>query len=195
MPLIDATDSLLLVVDAQTDFYPRERTDVDQRAKEAALDVVAWVCGVADALDVPVVVTEEDAATNGPTAAQIRARLPQGAQVFDKTVFGAADNSPIAEAVRVSSRRTVVLLGMETDVCVAQSALGFAALGLTAVVVRDAVFSAGAAHDHGLKRLAQEGIALISAKELYYDWVHDLASARAFEHANPELVTPPGFSL
>ena len=41
----------------------------------------------------------------------------------------------------------------------------------------------------------QRGIELISAKELYYEWLRDLPSVRAFDAAHPDLATPPGFSL
>ncbi len=195
MPFVRRNDCALVVIDAQTDFYGADRLDVDQPAKECALDRTAWLCKVAAALEVPIVVTEEDAATNGPTAPAISAVLPPGTPVLDKVVYGAADNPDIAAAVAATGCTTVVLAGMETDVCVAHSALGFTARGLRVVVVHDAVFSAGAAHEFGLARLRQEGIELLSAKELYYDWVRDLPTTRAFESANPAVAEPPGFHL
>jgi nicotinamidase-related amidase len=195
MPRINAADSVLLVVDSQDGFYPATRTDVDHGEKHAALDRVGWVCGVAAAIGVPVVVTEEDAEHNGPTAPQVSDHLPPSTPVFDKHVFGAADQPDIRDAVSGTGRSVVVLVGMETDVCVTHSALGFVERGHRAVVVHDAVFSAGASHDHGLARLRQEGIELISAKELYYEWLRDLPSVRAFDAAHPDLAVPPGFSL
>jgi len=195
MPRLDVDDSLLLVIDAQDGFYPSSRTDVDQAAKDAALDRVGWVCGVATALAVPVLVTEEDAALNGGTAPQVARWLPEGAPAFTKTVFGAFGNPDIAEAVAATGRRTIVIVGMETDVCVAHSAIGAAERGLRPVVVHDAVFSAGEAHRNGLTRLAAEGVERLSAKELYYEWLRDLPSVRAFDAAHPDLATPPGFSL
>ena len=42
---------------------------------------------------------------------------------------------------------------------------------------------------------AAEGVELLSAKELYYEWLRDLPSVRAFDAAHPDLATPPGFSL
>ncbi len=195
MAHIDAADSILLVVDAQDGFYPPTRTDVDQGAKDAALDRIGWVCGVAAAIGVPVVVTEEDAGRNGPTADRVRRFLPAAAPVFDKRVFGAGDQADIRDAVAATGRGTVVIVGMETDVCVMHSALGFAEQGRRVVVIQNAVFSAGTAHDDGLARLRQEGIELISAKSLYYEWLRDLPTVRAFDRANPELANPPGFSL
>ena len=195
MPHVNAADSVLVVIDAQDGFYPPARVDVDHAAKDAALDRVGWVCGVAGALGVPVVVTEEDASSNGPTAPQVRARLAASVPVFDKLVFGAADQPDIAAAVASTGREVVVLVGMETDVCVTHTALGFVEQGRRVVVVHDAVFSAGTAHGNGVARLRQEGVELLSAKELYYEWLRDLPTVRSFDAAHPDLAHPPGFSL
>jgi nicotinamidase-related amidase len=195
MPHVTAAACVLLVIDSQDGFYPPTRTDVDHAAKSAVLDRVGWVCGLAGAIEVPIVVTEEDADGNGRTAPQVRAHLADSVPVFDKQVFGAADQPDIAAAVAATGREVVVLVGMETDVCVAHSALGFVEQGRRVIVIHDAVFSAGAAHGHGLARLRQEGIELISAKELYYEWLRDLPTVRAFDAAHPDLATPPGFSL
>jgi isochorismate hydrolase len=153
------------------------------------------VVGTAVALGVPVVVTEEDPASNGPTAASILRHLDPAVPVLGKEVFGAADNPAILTAINITGRSTVVVVGMETDVCVAHSALGFRDRGFRSVIVHDAVFSAAAAHAHGLARLQREGCDMVSAKELYYDWVRNLTSARAFEANNADLAVPPGFSL
>lgn len=195
MPHIDVDDSVLVVIDAQSGFYSASRHDVDRDQMSAALARAGWVVGVAAALDVPVVVTEEDPATNGSTADVVRRWLPPATIAHDKTIFGANDNPEIDAEVRATGRDTVILVGMETDVCVAHSALGWADSGLRCVVIRDAVYSAGAAHGFGLQRLAEEGFELVSGKELYYEWLRTLAAVRAFDAAHPELADPPGFSL
>jgi nicotinamidase-related amidase len=195
MPHIDAEDCVLVVIDAQDGFYGSERRDVDRSALTQALSRMTWVCGVAAGLGIPAVVTEEDESVNGVTHQAISSALSSTTPVRAKPVFGANDNPPIDAAVRATGRSTIVLVGMETDVCVAHSALGWTAAGLRVVVVRDAVFSAGEAHAFGLARLQQEGIELISAKELYYEWLRTLAAVREFDATHPSLAQPPGFSL
>jgi nicotinamidase-related amidase len=195
MPHLDVADCVLVVIDAQPGFYGPSRADVDRELFASALARSAWVAGVARALDVPVVLTEEDAATNGPTHPSIRSAVPSDAPVLVKQVFGADANPDIDAAVRREDRSAVVLVGLETDVCVAHSAIGWQAAGLRPVVVHDAVYSAGAGHANGLARLRGEGIELLSAKELYYEWLRDLPSVRAFDAAHPGLASPPGFSL
>lgn len=195
VPHLDVADCVLVVIDAQPGFYGPERDDVDRGAHVDALRRAAWVAGVATALGVPAVVTEEDAATNSGTDPQILRHLPEGVAIIAKAVFGANDNPPIDTAVRATGRGTVVLVGTETDICVAHSAVGWSNDGLRVAVVHDAVYSAGQGHDNGLARLRQEGIEMLSAKELYYEWLRDLPSVRAFDAEHPDLAQPPGFSL
>jgi nicotinamidase-related amidase len=195
MALIRREDSALLVVDTQDGFYGDERGDVDRAAFALFLARVAWVAGLARILEIPVVVTEEDAETNGPTSAGVLARLPAGAAVLAKPVFAAGDNPPIRAALDATRRHTVVTVGLETDVCVAHSAISLKERGYHVAAVTDALFSPGEAHLHGLERLRSEGVQLVSAKELFYDWSRSLADVRALVRAYPELEAPPGFSL
>lgn len=193
MPLIDREDSSLIVIDAQPGFSGR--TDDASLVAARSRAVAGWLSGVAVALGIPVVVTEEDPASNGPTDPVIARRLAPDTPVLVKPVFGLADVPEILAAVDATRRRTAVLVGAETDVCVAHSAVGLVDRGFRVVVVADATFSPGAMHEHGLAHVRDAGAEVRHAKGIYYDWVRTLAAARAFEAANPDLAEPPGFSL
>jgi nicotinamidase-related amidase len=193
MPLLERADSVLIVIDAQPGF---SGGDLDAgRAAAASRDVAGWLAGVAAALAVPIVVTEEDATTNGPTDPVIGRWLPPGTPVLPKPVFGLVDVPDILEAIESTGRRTAVLVGAETDVCVAQSAVGLVDLGFRVVVVADATFSPGVMHEHGLRHVRDAGAELRHAKGVYYEWIRTLDAARTFERDHPELSSPPGFSL
>jgi nicotinamidase-related amidase len=193
--LLRREESALLVVDTQEGFYGEERADVDRAAFVRFVARVAWVTGLARNLGIPVVVTEEDPGTNGATSPLVLERLPAGADVLSKPIFAAGDNPPIAAALEATGRRTVVIAGMETDVCVAHSALSLMERGYRVAAVADALFSPAEAHLHGLERLRAAGVQTLSAKELFYDWTRTLANVRALVAAHPELDQPPGFSL
>ena len=195
MPLIAHDESTLLVIDTQEGFYPDDRGDVERAAFALVVERIAWLAGLARILAVPVVVTEEDPQTNGPTSPLVLARLAASATVLPKPIFAAGANPAIAAAIAATGRRTIVLAGLETDVCVAHSAISLAELGYRVAAVTDALFSPGAAHLHGLDRLRSEGVQLLSAKELFYDWARTLTDVRALVRAHPELEPPPGFSL
>ncbi len=164
MTLLDRDDCVLVVVDAQPRFLGE--------GSEAAVARMAWLVAVAERLDIPVVVTEEDAATNGTTVLGVKA------QALAKPVFGIAGNPEILAAVRATGRGTAVLVGAETDVCVAQSAIGLAGEGMRVVVVDDATFSPGEMHARGLARAREAGIEINHAKGVAYEWVRTVADAR-----------------
>jgi nicotinamidase-related amidase len=180
MALLDRDDSVLVVVDAQPGFLGH--------GAERALERIAWLVAVAARLGVPVVVTEEEPERNGATEARIAARLPAAAPVLAKPTFGLAGTPEILDAVRASGRGTAVVVGAETDVCVAQSAIGLREAGFACVVVDDATFSPGEMHERGLARIAAEGIARNHAKGVTYEWLRTVADARA---AFADLPPPP----
>ena len=184
--LLELGDSVLVVVDAQPGFLSGG-DDVVAR--------IAWLVRVAAALDVPIVVTEEEPDRNGPTDPAIAERLPPGTKAFAKPIFGLADVPEILGAVEATGRRTAVLVGAETDVCVAHSAVGLLDRGYAVAVVADATYSPGSMHQHGLRRISDAGGVVIHAKGVYYEWLRTVAAATAFRRDHPELADPPGFSL
>ena len=193
--LIDRDDSVLGVIDAQPGFFRASSTEADIDS-HAIVARIAWLAGVAAALGIPIVLTEEDPGRNGPTAPGVLEWIPRETPApFRKPSFGLADVPEILRAVEVTGRRTVVLAGFETDVCVAQSALGLLDRGFRVATVVDATGSPGEMHRHGLRRMRDAGVVLVHAKGIYYEWVRTLAAARAFEDQHANLADPPGFSL
>jgi len=185
--LLEREDCVLIVIDTQPGFVGSADVDVVAR--------IAWLVRVAAALDVPVVVTEEQPDRNGPTEQTVAAAVPSSTAVFTKPVFSLADVPDILAAVEATSRRTAVLVGAETDVCVAQSALGLLDRGFMVAVVADATYAPGAMHEHGLRRIAGAGGAVVHAKGVYYEWLRTVEAATDFRRAHTALGDPPGFSL
>jgi nicotinamidase-related amidase len=146
MPLVDRSDSVLTIVDAQPAFFDQAKMTEDERATAAAtVDRIAWLAGVASLLDIPVVVVEEGADRNGATDPRILERLGPNSSVHGKSTFSLTGCDAAVDAVRATGKSTVVVVGFETDVCVAQSAVGLHELGLRAVVVEDATYAGRAA--------------------------------------------------
>jgi nicotinamidase-related amidase len=188
--LLDPDGCVLAVVDAQDGFL-RKLPD-DEAA--AIVDRIRWLCRLAAWLRVPVVVTEEEPARNGATAPPIVAVLGPGTVRHAKPVFDLSACPPILADVTRHGRASVVLCGLETDVCVAQSALGLLEAGKRVVVVEDAVGSPGAAHAQGLARMARAGAELVGVKGLGYEWLATVERATAFGVAS-ERDAPAGIEL
>ncbi len=169
--LVERDDCALLVIDVQ-DYFLNKLPEVERAPLVAR---IAWLMRVAQTLEIPILATAEDIARDGPLVPTLTALLPRGQAVFDKQVFGLRGQPDIAEATRALGRGTFVLVGLETDVCVAQSALGLAAAGYRVAVIDDACGSPPPNHAAGLRRLRDAGIIVTNTKGIFYEWVRDLA--------------------
>ncbi len=186
MPLLDRDDSVLVVVDAQPGFLAREWfADADVAAARRALARMAWLVALAARLGVPVVATEEEPERNGATDAAVAEGFPPGTPVHRKPTFGLTRTPEILAAVRETGRGTAVVVGCETDVCVAQSAVGLVDDGFRAVVVVDATFSPGGMHARGLDRIVAAGVERNHAKGVTYEWLSSVEAAHAVLRALP----------
>jgi nicotinamidase-related amidase len=189
--LVDAEDSLLCIVDVQPAFVDK----LDETIARAAVGRIAWLAALAVALDVPVVVTEEDPDSSGSTVPAVVAQLADGMPRYRKPIFALAGVPEIAAAVAAMRRGTAVLTGMETDVCVAQSALGLLDTGYRVIVVRDAIAAPGAAHEHGLDRMRDAGAVLVGTKGLFYEWTRTVDRASEVEERMAGAPWPEGLTL
>ena len=169
--LCDRDQSCLVVIDVQQCF-------LDKLADPAPLVArIMWLVEIARALAIPIVATAEG---DSPVAiAQLAAR--------DKRVFGLAGQDDLRAAIAATGRREHVLVGLETDVCVAHSALGLLAAGYRVAVIEDAVGSPPPHHERGLRRIAAAGAVVTDTKGIYYEWCRDVAT----EDRVRALIPPP----
>src|SRR5689334_6373611 len=143
MPLVRAADSLLVIVDTQPGFveHPAMR-ETERLAAAHTVERIAWLARVAGLLAVPIVVTEEAPDDEGETHARVKAFLPASASPIRKKSFALTGCREAIAAVRAAERGSVVVTGFETDVCVAQSAVGLKDAGYRVIVPADATYSA-----------------------------------------------------
>ena len=187
--LLDVNDSLLITIDIQPWFVKKE----NKAENNPLLQRMCWVIQVANWLQVPLVVTAEDIPRTGSICEEVAQVLPPETKIFNKMIFGLAAQPDILEAVQATGRKTAVLIGYETDVCVAHSALGLIDLGYRVTVVADATGSPGETHQFGLERIRGAGGIILSTKGLYYEWIRTVEKARAFEASG--IQTPEGLIL
>jgi nicotinamidase-related amidase len=168
--LLDAERSVLVVVDLQEGFA-KAIADLDAVAARTAILVKT-----AGRLGVPVLVTEQYPQALGATLSPVADALPPGSPVIEKIAFSACDVSAWVTAQRQLAREgrdQFILCGVETHVCVLQTALDLAHNPDAVVhVVEDAVSSRKATDKAAaLRRLESNGVQTVTAEMVVFEWL------------------------
>ncbi len=160
---MSAADTGLLVIDVQEKLLPF--------IPEAGALVrnIAFLIDAARLLEMTVQATEQYPRGLGPTIADLAARLPVRPE---KTAFSCCAIADVVKNFHLAARPKVVLAGLETHVCVLNTALDLLALDFRVYVPVDAV---GARfridHDVALRRLEQAGAVLTTAEGCVFEWI------------------------
>ncbi len=130
---------------------------------EAEKNAVRLLRG-ARVLGVPIFTTEQYPRGLGHSTPAVRDAFGD-APVFEKVHFSAFDAEDLAAAIRESGRSQLLICGMETHICVLQTALGALDNGLDSQVVADACLSRTAANKAVGLELARSAGALVTSVE------------------------------
>lgn len=169
MTRLEPERTLLLVVDVQEKLaaaMPEESLRALDRATAILIEA-------ASLLGARVVATEQYPQGLGATLAPVKARLSATrATVLPKTEFSACDAAGFADAFSVAPPRSVIVVGMETHVCVFQTVRDLAGRGLDVHVPIDGV--ASRREDHriaGLDLCRAAGATITTAETIAFDWL------------------------
>ena len=162
--LLDAQRSLLLAIDLQEKMLPAV-ADHDELLRNCD-----WMVRVAQQIGVPVAAIEQYPDGLGRLAPAIRALLPPGATAV-KTRFSSVSAKCLGD-LPGSDRAQVVIVGVESHVCVLQTALDLYHEGKEVYVVADCVGSRRALdRDLALARMRQEGVRIVSREMVAFEWL------------------------
>lgn len=171
MARIEGHDSALLVVDVQDKLLA-----LIDRTPEL-LTNVAFLLDVAKLVGVPVLATEQYPKGLGPTAASIAERLTK--PIPEKTSFSCCDAEGFDEQCARLGRSTLIVAGIESHVCILQTALDLLERGHRVVVPVDAVAARTSRdHDWAMHRLDRAGATLTTSEAIAFEW---LGSSKAPE--------------
>ncbi len=167
--LLDAARSQFLLVDMQERLIPA------MHEREALLDRCAILLEAASELRVPGTVSEQYRKGLGATVERL-SNARGDAEVIEKMHFSsAADPGQVARvrALAGQGRNQLVVAGIESHVCVLQSALGFKDMGLDVYVVADAVSSRKPESiELATQRLRHNGVSVVNTEMVLFEWLH-----------------------
>lgn len=154
--LLDPKDAVVLLLDHQTGLFQTVK-DISVRELRANAVVLAKIAGLAG---VPTFTTaSEPNGTNGPLMPELAEAAPRATYVPRKGEVSAWDNDDFVTAVKATGRKTLIIAGVWTSVCVAFPALQAKAEGYTVYYVVDGSGdTSAAAAEAALHRMAHAGI-------------------------------------
>jgi len=133
--LINVDDTLLLLLDHQTVLF---QTVKDISVAELRANVIA-LARIATLLKIPVITTASvPDGPNGPIMPEIAEFAPHAVYVPRQGEVNAWDNEAYVKAVRETGKKTLIMAGVWTGVCVMFPALDAKAAGFNVYAVMDA---------------------------------------------------------
>lgn len=128
------------------------------------------------ALSVPLLVTQQYTRGLGNTQPEIVKLIPAFSPI-EKRDFSCCDEPELMSALQSLNKRDVILFGIESHVCVLQTALDLKASGFNPVVVMDATTSRSLASvDLAKERFRHEGIMMTSVESILFELTRSSAA-------------------
>lgn len=159
-PTLDITQ--LLVIDIQERLLPH----IHNAAQ--VVEQAVRIMRAAREMQLPVVVSEQYVRGLGPTEPGLRAAAADAAFV-EKMTFSVWRDDAARHALVANHRPVVIITGIETHVCVQQTALDLAAAGLHPVLLVDAVGSRRQLdHDVAIERMRASGVDISTTESIIY---------------------------
>ena len=164
--LLRAADSLLLIIDVQARLAPHVHEH------DRVIDNCEWLAGVAEVVDVPVLVSEHCPEGIGPTVERLRARIAEES-VMRKVHFSCVSEPSCKARIEAAGRSQIVIAGMEAHVCVMQTAIELAAAGKQVFLVADATSSRDPQDAvRAVARMQRNGVEIVSREMVLFEWAH-----------------------
>ena len=162
----DPEQCVVLVVDIQPTFMAaiEDANRVTRRSE--------FLLKIAKLVGVPVLASEQYPDRMGPTDRRITSLLPLGAAPHAKLCFSCGGCGQLMAALGQLKRKQVVLVGIETHICITLSALDLLRTGYEVFVCPDAVGARSMEmHKLGMERMRDSGVMPTHTETLAYEWL------------------------
>ena len=125
-------------------------------------------------LNVPYLVTEQYPKGLGPTAEEIKFVLPDDYETFEKTAFSSCGAAPFVARLQELGTQQVVVCGLETHICVSQTAHDLVESGFQVHVLVDCVCARFEYNrTAGLAKMQRSGVIPSSVEMALFELMRD----------------------
>ena len=168
--LCNVENSCLMIVDIQEKLSAVMPEKVINRLKSNA-DVLLTA---ADRLNVPVIVTMQYPKGLGDVENFVKDKLNEKSKCFEKTSFSCLGAEGLPEHLEKLNKKQIIMIGLESHICVLQSAIELTEKGYDVFVVSDAIASRKlTSYETSLTRLEHANIWLLNTESVLFEWLRN----------------------
>lgn len=164
MRTLNPDESLFLIIDIQDKL-------VNMLEDKAVAENAVKIAKAAGILNIPSVITEQYPKGLGQTIDEIKNAL-KDAKYIEKTSFSACLEPGFNDLIKTENKRQIVISGIETHICVLQTAFDLLNSGCEIFVVESACASRKQNDKiSALKRLENAGAQILSTEQVVFEWL------------------------
>ena len=165
MKMLDVENSLLLVIDIQ------ERL-VASLDKDVIVSKVGKLVDAANILDVPVVLSEQYPKGLGHTVPTISEKLKPETPIVEKCSFSLLREEGFLDKIKAYGKKQIVICGIETHICVHQTATELMDAGFEVFVAKDACASRNKYEfKQGIEAMHNNGAKISCVEIILFEWL------------------------
>lgn len=165
MNVLTPENSLLLVIDVQEKL-------VNALDKDIIVKRVSNLVKSARLLNIPVVATEQYPKGLGATVEAVSTEFFENTPVFEKTSFNALEADGVLAKIKAFNKKQVVICGIETHICVHQTAAALLREGYEVYVAKDACASRSKYEfKQGIELMASNGVKVSCVEIVLFEWL------------------------
>lgn len=159
MTILNENDCLLLIIDIQEKLINAVFNKDNLRKKAAIISSAAKI------LDIPTLITEQYPKGLGSTIEEVRANVGKSSIYLEKLTFSAWDNQQIAEIIKKSGKKQIIVCGIETHICISQTVNALIENNYNVNVIADISGSRSEfEYQMGLDRIRENGGSIITTE-------------------------------
>lgn len=165
MNTLSAENSLVLIIDIQDRL-------VAALDKDIIVTNAVKVASAAKLLSIPVLLTEQYPKGLGHTVPQLQEVLPENSEVLEKTFFNALLEEGMLDKIKSYGKKQIVIFGIETHICVHQTASALVEAGFDVYVIKDACASRSKYEfKQGIDAMQANGVKVSCVEIALFEWL------------------------
>jgi nicotinamidase-related amidase len=157
--------TVLLIIDIQSKLFPSiyENQKLEQ-------NVIKLINGLDAIGGIPVIVTEQYSKGIGPTIDSVKELLNGKYQPIEKMSFSCCDNPEFMTALKATGKKNLIIIGIESHVCVLQTVIDLIEKDYNPVVIEDCVSSRNINDKNiAIERMRYEGAIISSYESILFE--------------------------